>query len=106
MAANPAMLIRIAANLAELKKNLAEGKTGLIGWVESLGDSMAARIAEGVLLRDAVRGVIDMGKEAFADAARFEDLSKATGISIQSIQALGYVGVEFGVDLEQMARGV
>lgn len=39
-------------------------------------------------------------------ASRIEDLSRATGVSIDSFQRLSYVGKEFGVDAEQMARGV
>lgn len=83
-----------------------EATGGFIGWLESLGHSFVAHVAEGVLLRDAIRELITLGKEAFADAGKFEDLAKATGMSIQSIQEFGYVAVEFGLDVETMAKGV
>lgn len=74
--------------------------------VDNLGHSFVAHVAEGILLRDAIREVISVAKEAVTSAARLEDLSRATGISTDALQRMAYVGIEAGVDLETMARGV
>lgn len=93
-------------DLANATKAAAVETGGFIGWLEGLGHSFVARVAEGVLLRDAVREIINIGKQAFDNAAGFVELSEATGLSIQAVQQLSYVGAEFGVTGQEMARGV
>lgn len=93
-------------DLAAATSQASAATGGFIGWLEGLGRSFVARVAEGVLLRDAVRQIIDIGKQAFENAAGFVELSEATGLSIQAVQQLSYVGAEFGVTGQEMARGV
>ena len=92
--------------LADATKAVPEQSGGFFGWLDELGHSFVARVAEGILLRDAIRELINFGKEALTETAKLEDLSKATGLSTTALQKFSYVGKEFGVDTEQMARGV
>jgi hypothetical protein len=92
--------------LATSLRQVSAGGQEATSWIENLGNSFAAHVAEGMLLRDVIREIITVGEEAFTKAARFDDLAKATGLSIDEVQRFSYVGKEFGVDAEQMARGV
>lgn len=120
---NPDLVIRVAANIAALQSDMAaavatikaiegaatQAATATSGFQKSLdkmGDSFVARITEGILLRDAIREIIRVGEEAFTNAAKFDDLAKATGVSIQAIQQFNLVGQEFGLGADEMARGV
>lgn len=101
MTAPPAM---VALRDAIKSANAETG--GFTAYLEELGHSFVARVAEGVLLRDVVREFIDIGKSAFENAAAFKDLSLATGLSTDAIQKFSFVGTEFGLDTQTMARGV
>src|SRR5437868_790002 len=71
---------------------------GLTGMVE--------RLTERFVVYETLRHIFDFAKDAIESTARLEDLSKATGLSTDAIQRFSYVGKGFGVDTEQMARGV
>jgi hypothetical protein len=76
MATDPQMYIKVAANLSDLRQAMLDAKAEIAGvsdstksassatsgWIsilKDLGSSWVARIAEGVLLRDAIHNVID-----------------------------------------------
>ena len=120
---NPDLVIRVAANIAALQADMAaaaqsikaiegavkgagEATGGFVGWLDKMGDSFVAHVTEGVLLRDAIRELITLGKEAVTETAALEDLARATGINTTALQQFIYVGKEFGVGTDQMVRGV
>lgn len=92
--------------LAAATKAVPTEGGGFIHWLDEMGHSFVARVAEGELLRDAVRELINFGKEAVTETAAFEDLAKATGMSTDAVQKFSFIGKEFGVDTSQMVRGV
>lgn len=53
-----------------------------------------------------VESVIAFSESTLTATSRFADLSLATGVSVDGIQRLQYVGQEFGIDIDQMSRGV
>lgn len=63
-------------------------------------------IVEDLIGAFAVERLFEFAKGAVEAAARLEDLKLATGISTDGLQQLAYVGKEFGVDMEQIAKGV
>jgi DNA-binding Xre family transcriptional regulator len=80
-----------ASGVGELK----EAITGFaLGAVEAIG---AAEL---------ISKTFQFASVAIENAARLEDLSKATGIATDDLQRMGYVGKEVGVDIEQMSRAV
>lgn len=93
-------------DLADATKSVSEKGSGIFGFLEEMGHSFVARVTEGILLRDAIREVISTGKQAFEDAAQFENLSRATGVSVQALQQFAFVGQEFGLGTEDIARGI
>lgn len=50
--------------------------------------------------------LFEFAKGAVEGAGRLEDLHLATGISVKGLQEFQSVGLEFGVTMEQLARGV
>jgi polyhydroxyalkanoate synthesis regulator phasin/predicted transcriptional regulator len=83
--------------------------SGVAGYFGEIGSGIAEMAASFV----SAQAVVELfaksfafAKEAIADAAALEDLSRATGISTDGLQRLAYVGQEFGVGTDQMARGV
>jgi hypothetical protein len=53
-----------------------------------------------------VGAAISFGKNILEGTAALEDLSRATGVSTDDLQKFAYVGDEFGVQMDVMARGV
>src|SRR5579872_345278 len=67
---------------------------------------LVERLTERFAIYEVLRGALDFSKEILTTAAAMEDLSLATGINTDDLQKLSYVGVEFGVQTDMMARGV
>lgn len=181
---NPMLIVRVAATIEELKKNLAEGVNQIetttaamgklaasfsgdklvqqannvvaaivqIGGISKLTDAEQARVnatldkaldkyaalgktappgmqaiadatrkaqestsvwtelmagfVSAFTLEKVIEKVFEFASSAVEATARLEDLKLATGISTDGLQRFGYVGKEFGIDLQTMARGV
>lgn len=96
--------------LADATKQADDSTGGFLSKLADMGHSFVARVAEGILLRDAIREVIATVKEvalgAIQSAVTFDNLARATGLSTDAIQQFAYVGKDFGLDVNEMARGV
>jgi hypothetical protein len=101
MTAPPAML-----ELRDAMKGSADAAGEAHGIFDNFFNSFAAHVAEGMLLRDVLREVMSFAKESITETAKIEDLAKATGMSTDAVQRFAYVGQEFGIESETMARGV
>lgn len=53
-----------------------------------------------------IGALLEISKEAFLAAGQFEDLSRATGLSIRDIQLWNYVGIEANLTAEDLGRGI
>lgn len=97
-----------ALKLKAMGQDVPPGIQKIADATKQTGDetSLATGIVERFVAAFAVERVFEFAKGVIEAGARIEDLSLATGISAEGIQQLGYVGKEFGVDIEQMARGV
>jgi hypothetical protein len=91
--APPAML-----QLADATKQ-ADAESELFG--STLGQ-LAAQLAAFA----SIGAAISLGKNILEGTAALEDLSRATGVSTDDLQKFAYVGAEFGVQMDVMARGV
>lgn len=102
------LVVDVNANIANLTKSVDQIHSQVDGVGQHLStfSGLVERMTERFLIYETLRKVFDFSKEILESTAKLEDLSLATGISREGIQKLGYVGQEFGVDLEQMARGV
>ncbi len=67
---------------------------------------LVEHLTERFAVYEVLHGALDFTKEILASAAALEDLHLATGISLDGLQRLTFVGTEFGVDTATMARGV
>ncbi len=56
------------------------------------------------LLGSAIRGVINLGKEAFTSAGHILDLKNATGLSVKTIQEMQFVAGQTGTSLESFTN--
>jgi hypothetical protein len=83
--------------------------------VTHLGESWVARVAEGVLLRDAIHKVIDVVKDgisAFPELVEHTikvgnqlfEMSLKTGASVENLSALRYVASQTGIDFESFGN--
>jgi hypothetical protein len=101
----PAAIQEIAKAATDLAEKQKEGGGQLGDFAGALGGLVTKFLtAEGAI--ELFKKAFDFTKEAVANAAALEDLSRATGITTDGLQRLSYVGAEFGVDTETMARGV
>src|SRR5581483_7908053 len=87
----------------------------LTNGLNELGSSFVARVAEGVLLRDAIREVINVVKEgidAFPDLVKHTiqtgnslyEMSLKTGASVENLSALRYVASQTGIDFDSFGN--
>jgi tetratricopeptide (TPR) repeat protein len=95
--------------LADATKVGDQATTGWLGSLAALGNSWVARVAEGVLLRDAIHQVLDLVKDgimAFPDLVKHTtafgnslyEMSLKTGASVENLSALRYVASQTGID--------
>ncbi len=98
----------ILAASAAIKAANTETTSWLSG-LNAMGSSWVARIAEGILLRDAIHEVIDVVKEgilAFPEMVKHTvevgnslyEMSLKTGASVENLSALRYVAGQTGID--------
>ncbi len=89
--------------IADASKNAAKGS-------DEMGQSWVARIAEGLLLRDAIRELLAQAKELIIgipeEARALNILSLQTQINVQDLQVLAAATREYGVDADQLGRAV
>ncbi len=97
----PPQMVALADATKQVTPAAEESNTALAGL-----EGTVIRLAERFLVYETLVKVFDFGKDVLASTSRLEELHLATGISIEDIQRLSYVGQAFGVDAEQMARGV
>jgi hypothetical protein len=80
--------------------------------VEKLGHSFVERVAEGILLRDAIHGVIDIVKEGITSFPELVEhtikvgnslfeMSLKTGASVENLSALRFVASQTGLDFDK-----
>ena len=101
----PAAIQQLAKAATDLADKQKEGASR----ADEFGAAIGGMVTKFFTVEAAVelfKQALDFTKEAIDDAAALEDLSRATGITTDGLQRLGYVGVESGVDLDTMARGV
>jgi hypothetical protein len=91
----------VPANMRKLA-DTAQGAGHEVGQLAELGQKFVAAFALEKVIEKTFEWVADV---IFA-TAELEKLERSTGINTDSIQRLGYIGKEFGVDLETMTRGV
>jgi hypothetical protein len=109
------LVVRIAANISALQADMATAAQS-VKTIETAATSastatsqfvgMMEHLVERAVILEALHEAFNFAKEVIASTARIEELSLATGITTEAIQQLAYVGKAFGVDSEQMARGV
>jgi DNA-directed RNA polymerase specialized sigma24 family protein len=63
-------------------------------------------IVEGFVAAFSIERILEFTKQLIESASQIEDLSRATGVSIKGLQQMAYVGLDFGVSMEEMSRGV
>lgn len=124
---NPDLVIRVAANIESLKADMAQAAatlklveaattatagatTGLKGGMDDLGHSFVGRVAEGMMLRDALRELMAYTKELVIgipeEALALRNLSLQTQISIEDLQLITAASREFGVEGDQLGRAL
>src|SRR4029077_7487811 len=127
MATDPQMFVKIAANIEDLKTAMAQAKAavqeaadsakgagesfgGLTEATNKLGASWAERIAEGLLLRDALRELLSVAQEMISgipeEAHALNLLSLQTRLSVEDLQVLSAATREFGVDGDQLGKAL
>jgi hypothetical protein len=83
--------------------------------VAKMGSSFVARVAEGVLLRDAIHEILDVVKEGIASfpdlvlhtiavGNSLYEMSLKTGGSVENLSALRYVASQTGIDFESFGN--
>jgi hypothetical protein len=101
-------------------KSLREtGESGiwLLDRMQDLGSSFVGRVAEGVLLRDAVREVLGGVKDltlalpelidhTIEFGSHLYDMSLKTGASVEGLSALRYVAGQTGIDFESFSTSL
>lgn len=130
MATDPQMFIKIAANVEDLKTAMAQARQAVLdnteatrkaseaagGWssmLDTLGGSFVARVAEGQLLRDAIREILSAVKdtiEAFPDLLEHSvalgnslyEMAVKTGSSVEGLSELRYVASQTGISFESL----
>ncbi len=119
MASDPMMFVKIAANIDDLKTAMTQARAAVseagagakeagLGF-KAFGDQvtqLGEHLVEGLTVIALLHEAFNFTKEAFESAAALEDLSHATGVSIEDLQRFQYVGQGFGVNLDTMAMGV
>lgn len=109
---------RVAAALKDTGSAAGEASPHVDSFGESvkrLGDSFVARVAEGVLLRDAIHEVLNVVKEgllAFPELVEHTiqtgnslyEMSLKTGASVENLSALRYVASQTGIDFESFGN--
>lgn len=86
-----------------LTKGLARAKERLAGWAQGLALTGGA-IQGGSL---AVLGALGAAVSHFAEqGSRLNDMSVATGVSVESLSELGYAAKQTGVDLDSLQGGL
>ncbi len=84
--------------IADASKAVQQETTSLVG---SLG-----HVASALGIAFSAEAIVAFAKEAVFAAATLEDLSKATGVSLDGLQRLQFVGVEAGLGVAELAKGV
>lgn len=79
-------------------EQIGRSADGMVGTVTTLGKALAGAFTVGA--------VIGYAKEIIAFASEISDLSVRTGIGVERLQALNYVGATVGVTVDQMADAV
>jgi hypothetical protein len=101
------VVIRMAADLADLRTGMDQGKEAVtnaldkISGVASMAKTALAALgvaASAGMFVDAIRGVID-----YAD--NLNDLSQRTGITVETLGGLDYIAKQSGTNLESLANG-
>ncbi len=124
---NPDLVIRVAANIAALQTDMAAAvatlksidgaaastaasTANLASSTDTLGSSWVARIAEGQLLRDAIRSVLSVIEELAVgipeEAHQLAILSLQTRISVEDLQVITAATREYGVEGDQLGRAL
>jgi hypothetical protein len=111
---------RLSESAKGTRDSLREtGESGiwLVDVFKDLGNSFVGRVAEGVLLRDAMREVLG-GLKDVAEAlpeliahtvefgSKLYDMSLKTGASVEGLSALRYVAGQTGVDFESFGTAL
>jgi len=68
--------------------------------------SIVSELAGAFGIAFSAEAIIAFTKETIESTARLEDLALATGITTDGLQRMSFVAKEFGIDTEQMTRGV
>lgn len=105
----------VFAKVSEAMQATGQAAMSFSDSVAHLGQSWVARVAEGVLLRDAIHGVIDKVKEgiaAFPELVEHSikvgnqlfEMSLKTGASVENLSALRYVASQTGIDFDSFGN--
>lgn len=86
-------------SMASSFKHAEQGAQGFVGSLTNLGHSFAARVAEGFLLRDAIRKVLDVMSEIPAD---LEDIGKRGAAVSDLARNFQYLSSQAGVSAKDM----
>ena len=100
---------KTASTTTSSTQEMQHDTESLTSSLAGLGNSFVARVAEGLLLRDAIREVISVvkeGIEAFPQLLEHTvavgnslfDMSMKTGASVEGLSALRYVASQTGID--------
>ncbi len=124
---NPDLVVRVAANIAALQADMAQAvatlkaiegaatetagaTSSLASSTDGLGSSWVARVAEGMLLRDAIREVLSVAQELVLgipeEAKALRNLSLQTQTNIEDLQVITAATREYGVEGDQLGRAL
>ncbi len=120
---NADLVVRVAANIGALQADMAtaaasiktiEGavtsasaaSTQWVGALEELGHSFVARIAEGLLLRDAMRDFISFGEEVLTAGEDIKKMAAQTSMGSDEVQRFMYLAGQANIPVQSLIGAV
>lgn len=102
-------MVTAAASIKTIEQTTTAAATASAGWTSALNDlgrGFVARIAEGMLLRDAMREFITFGKEVLSAGSSIQKMADQTAIGTTEIQKLMYIAGQSDVSIESLVGAV
>lgn len=101
------LVVRLEAETAKYQSELEKAKRQLSGFEKSSNVSISKiAAAAGVAATVAASGFVALAKSAIDSADAINDLSKSTGISVESLSQLKYAAELSGTDIDSLAKGM
>jgi len=117
------LVVRVAANIDSLKTEMVAAAASIktieetttraskaseawTGVLDELGKSFGVRVAEGMLLRDVIRHVIDFGQEVLASGDAIQKMADQTSLTTDEVQRFMYIAGQSGTSVEALVGAV